>query len=482
MKRATLSLLLTLAAGALVAPAANAADPVMHFDGQMKVENVCFTATAPGAPGPSQLFGERFTDGPVTANTPVIVLVHGIASSTENWDTSPTWSVARGFAAMGYVVIAYDRLGYKRSTYSGSGTQLTTSAQRNVLHQMVGSLKTGDYNTTAAGDCNGAKTKSTLKSPTAVIVGHSAGGWIVAGYPGEYHDVAAMIQADITASSSKGTQQNEASKGGSFTNPDPAHPDYFEFFQTSQNCRDFNLYEPGVVTYAANTACTPPFLDSPYGEIAALGPMIAENDASIKMIGPTIPVMLTSGDHDSTAPPSDARADFQYYKDNCGCDVSQWIIPDTAHLFQVHKSLAEWLTRMQAWLAAKGVPASGRTAVSGGSAGSTPAPVRRAARGLSAKVTPGHDRRGPFRFRTSGRLLTYAGTTPAQACTGKVSVQVKKGTRTISTRRVSLRKDCTYRSTVTFKRAKGKLRFLARFGGNAAVRATRAKTRTARAA
>ena len=48
----------------------------------------------------------------------MIVLVHGIASSTDNWDQAPTWSVARAFAAMGYVVIAYDRLGYKRSTFA----------------------------------------------------------------------------------------------------------------------------------------------------------------------------------------------------------------------------------------------------------------------------------------------------------------------------------------------------------------------------
>ena len=480
MRRPLLSLAAAIVLGGLAAPVANAADPVMHFDGQMKVENVCFTATAPGAAGPSQLFGQRFTDGPVTSNTPVIVLVHGIASSTDNWDQAPTWSVARAFAAMGYVVIAYDRLGYKRSTFAGSGTTLTTHAQREVLHQMIGAMKTGDYATTAAGDCNGAKTQSTLKSTTQVIIGHSAGGWIVAGYPGEYHDVAAMIQTDITGSSSKGTEQNEASKGGGFT-PDPARPDYFQFFQTAQNCRDFNLYEPGVVGYAANAACTPPFLDSPYGEIADLGAMYAENDASIKMIGPTIPVMLTSGDHDSTAPPSDAKADFQYYKDNCGCDVSQWIVPDTAHLFQVHRSLAEWLTRMQAWLAAKGVPASGKASAPG----SGPAPAatrRRSARALSAKVTPSRDRRRPYRFRTSGKLLTYTGTPAAQACTGKVSVQVKHGRRTISTRRVSLRRDCTYRSTVSFKRAKGSLRFLVRFGGNQAIKPVNAKTRRARAA
>ena len=312
-----------------------------------------------------------------------------------------------------------------------------------------------------------------------MIIGHSAGGWIVAGYPGEYHDVAAMIQTDITGSSSKGTEQNEASKGGGFT-PDPARPDYFQFFQTAQNCRDFNLYEPGVVGYAANIACTPPFLDSPYGEIADLGAMYAENDASIKMIGPTIPVMLTSGDHDSTAPPSDAKADFQFYKDNCGCDVSQWIVPDTAHLFQVHRSLAEWLTRMQAWLAAKGVPPTGQARWARDRQpghGATPRGPRAEREGHAAR-----DRRRPYRFRTSGKLLTYTGTPAAQACTGKVTVQVKKGRRTISTRRVSLRKDCSYRSTVSFKKVKGSLRFLVRFGGNSAVSRTNAKTRRARAA
>jgi pimeloyl-ACP methyl ester carboxylesterase len=478
MTRALLSLAAVLS---LAAPAAaSAADPQMHFDGNMKVENVCFSATPPGDSAPSQLFGQRFTDGQVTSSTPVIVLVHGIASSAENWDFSPTWSVARAFASMGYVVISYDRLGYRRSTYSGSGYSLTTHTQRDVLHQMIGELKTGDYATTAAGDCNGAKAKSTLKSPTAVIVGHSAGGWIVAGYPGEYHDVAAMIQTDITGSSSQGDGSEPKSQGGGFT-PDPNKPDYFQFFQTTQNCLDFNVYAPGQVKYAVDIACKPPFLDSPYGEIADLGAMYAENDASIKQIGPGTPVLLTSGDHDSTAPPSAARADFQYYKDNCGCDVSQWIVPNTAHLFMVHTSLEPWLAYVQNWLAGHGIAPARAAGGGSGGGGSEPAARRRAARGLTANVTPRRDRRRPYRFRTSGKLLTYTGT-PASACSGKVSVQVKHGARTISTRRVSLRKDCTYRSTVAFKRAKGTLRFLVRFGGNTAVRPVRAKTRTARAA
>ena len=97
---------------------------------------------------PSLLYGQRFTDGPTSGATPAIVLVHGIASSTENWDFSPTWSVARALASAGYVVFSYDRLGYANSSYygqPGGGYTLTTQAHRAMLHDVVGDVKTGGY-------------------------------------------------------------------------------------------------------------------------------------------------------------------------------------------------------------------------------------------------------------------------------------------------------------------------------------------------
>jgi pimeloyl-ACP methyl ester carboxylesterase len=79
--------------------------------------------------------------------------------------------------------------------------------------------------------------------------------------------------------------------------------------------------------------------------------MYAENDVAITQIGPGTPVLLTSGDHDTTAPPSAARADFAYYQAHCGCDVAQTILPATGHLFQVHASLAGWVRNVVSWLA-----------------------------------------------------------------------------------------------------------------------------------
>jgi pimeloyl-ACP methyl ester carboxylesterase len=375
--RTQLRVAVALATGlalAIVSPAANAfslnvtgpADaPRMVFNRQMKVISVCLPVTNP-AGGRSLLYGQRFTDGTVTPSTPAIVLVHGIASSTEDWDFSPTWSAARALASAGYVVFSYDRLGYANSSYFGQpagGFTLTTSAHRSMLHDVVGDVKTSNYGITATGNCSGATTPGNTENRSVVIVGHSAGGWVVAGYPGEYHDVAAMIQTDISGSAggSSTSPLGGSSSGGGFT-PDPSHPDYFEFFQSTQACLDFNTFTPGVVQYVAKIACTPPFLDSPYGDIADLPAMYAQNDAEIAMIDPSIPVLLTSGQDDTTDPPASADADYDYYKAHCGCDVTQLLLPDTAHLFMVHRSLSMWVDYVVNWLTSHGIagtPTSG---------------------------------------------------------------------------------------------------------------------------
>ena len=125
--------------------------PEMVFNNKMKVVSVCLPVTNPTG-GQSVLYGQRFTDGATSPLTPAIVLVHGIASSTEDWDFSPTWSVARALASAGYVVFSYDRLGYAKSSYysqPGGGFTLTTQAHRSMLHDVVSDVKTGGYTVTS---------------------------------------------------------------------------------------------------------------------------------------------------------------------------------------------------------------------------------------------------------------------------------------------------------------------------------------------
>ena len=99
-------------------------------------------------------------------------------------------------------------------------------------------------------------------------------------------------------------------------------------------------------------------------------------------------------------------------------------------------------------------------------------PARVNPRGISATTTPRRDRTVPFRFRTTGRVLLPARVPRSSACIGVVSVQIKRGSNTVSTRRAEVRSDCTFASTVTFadRRRLGKgsarLKVTVRFLGN----------------
>jgi hypothetical protein len=93
---------------------------------------------------------------------------------------------------------------------------------------------------------------------------------------------------------------------------------------------------------------------------------------------------------------------------------------------------------------------------------------------LTLSLSPASDLRGSRKFVASGRLTPPAGITAQDACAGigLVSVQTKVAGTTLSTRRVRLQADCTYRSKLTlrnpgrFGRAT-QLRFNVRFLGNA---------------
>ena len=165
--------------------AAAATDPV-RFDGRMQVDDVCFTVTNP-ALGQSTLYGRRYVDGPGELLTPAIVLVHGIASSTANWDFSPTWSVRpRARREEGRRLLVRPA-GLRRAT--------TSSSRRRLRPHHLGPPRHAPRRRRREErrllDDNGWRLlrtagASTMQSRTVVIVGHSAGGWIIASYPGKY--------------------------------------------------------------------------------------------------------------------------------------------------------------------------------------------------------------------------------------------------------------------------------------------------------
>lgn len=114
-----------------------------------------------------------------------------------------------------------------------------------------------------------------------------------------------------------------------------------------------------------------------------------------------------------------------------------------------------------------------------GPGGSTPVVGKVVPLGLSITAKPKRDRKLPYVFRFSGKLKPATG----KACSGKVVLTVKRGTKRVARKRVTLSSACAWKATVRFKNRKklgkrrgGTLKAKARYGGNTVMTAKSSKT------
>jgi hypothetical protein len=108
--------------------------------------------------------------------------------------------------------------------------------------------------------------------------------------------------------------------------------------------------------------------------------------------------------------------------------------------------------------------------------------VRRfAAKDMTLTLRPSRDRKKPYTFRLTGKITRPDPVSPSQGCSGTITFSAKRGTKLISTKRVTLTRTCEYKATFIFKtRAASRVRFQAKFGGNEVLSGASSKTRTAR--
>lgn len=114
------------------------------------------------------------------------------------------------------------------------------------------------------------------------------------------------------------------------------------------------------------------------------------------------------------------------------------------------------------------------------------APLRKVnVAGFTARVLRSRDRRAPYRFTVSGRVRLPAKVGNSACSGGRVSVQTRVGARSISTKRATLRSNCTYQLTVTFANRRnlgsGRLTLRVRFLGTARLNAAGPRNLSARA-
>jgi hypothetical protein len=91
--------------------------------------------------------------------------------------------------------------------------------------------------------------------------------------------------------------------------------------------------------------------------------------------------------------------------------------------------------------------------------------------GLGAKASPKTAATFPYHYRVKGKLTLPKGITTKLGCSGRITIKVTRGKKTIATIRTTITKKCTWKASVTLKNhakvpGHGKLHLTPRFGGN----------------
>ena len=154
--------------------------------------------------------------------------------------------------------------------------------------------------------------------------------------------------------------------------------------------------------------------------------------------------------------------------------MSQYILPDTGHLFMAHKSLPAWVQHVVTFLSAHHLDPS------------VVLPQTSATSDAAPRGSPSTSRRSscskfPLHFEVTGTLQLWSGMSPAQWCGGFVDVKVGATTEKPTTARTPVHKDCTFTEGihVAGKPQAGKARFLRlrfRFAGNGALQGGATRT------
>ena len=356
---------------------ASAAD---DSQGHVKTRTACFTAHVPGDPVPTSVTGTLYFDRSYTATEPVLLLLHGLASNRGVWDggvagdESPRF--ARLLAERGYVVIAIDRPGYGDSPYPNANV-LTTGNAILMEHEIVGEIRSGSYTVARADDDDDtpprcpAGDQAAFGSPTVVLIGHSAGGGQAQNYATRFHDISATV-AIGSHNATGGAAHTLADIVNRVVLPQVKAGSQFPILfgpgpmGVSTDCLSLVFYQPGAEPEVYNAICSNAAVatgTSPVHEI--VGPPVTpstRDGVNAHQVGAT-PVLLVFGDQDAVVPgpgnpfgdPDLRTKEIDFWNNNCACDVTSLVLPNTGHDAMFHLSAPTLVDEIDSWLTSRGL-------------------------------------------------------------------------------------------------------------------------------
>lgn len=313
--------------------------------------------------------GTLYAKNDYNQNTPVLLALHGFSTNRSLWDgyfagPAIAGSMAQEMAAKGYAVLAIDRPAYGDSAYDAflSGYKVSGLAQIDMMHEVVTQLKNGTYKQTA-GNCPSG-TIAPFGSNRVVMMGHSFASAITMGYATKYHDLDGIIAWGYSNQGSNPALAVQTTQN--FAVPALTLQGYGNFYAPGPNgisaqCLN-SYYLPGTDPAVYNVVCANAnLLPTPVGEVTSSTLLSQLNNAGIaaKTVGNT-KVLITFGEQDNDFPRSGTTGNLQqqeidFWMNNCGCDISSYIQPETGHNGMLHRSMPATATAFDAWLESRGL-------------------------------------------------------------------------------------------------------------------------------
>lgn len=328
---------------------------------------VCFTVHNLG--DTISVTGTLYTRPGYTQNTPVLLMLHGFSTNRSLWNgylagPAVAGSMADDMASRGYAVLAIDRPAYGNSSYSAllSGHKVSGYTQVDMMHEVVNQIKTGSYKQTT-GNCPSG-IAAPFGSSRVVMVGHSFASAIATSYATKYHDLEGIIAWGFSNQGSNPALTTQTAVN--FALPVLTLQGYANFYAPGPNgisaqCLN-SYYLPGTDPAVYNVVCANANLKpTPVGEVLSSGPIAQTNNAGIaaKTIGAT-KVLITFGEQDADFPRTGLTGNLQqseidFWSQNCSCDVSSYIQPNTGHNGMLHRSMPTTAQAFDAWLESRGL-------------------------------------------------------------------------------------------------------------------------------
>jgi pimeloyl-ACP methyl ester carboxylesterase len=269
----------------------------------------------------------------------VTVYVHGVA---EDGDTTFHLLGVRGYdyaaeeARAGHASVVIDRIGYGPSTHP-DGNDICIGADADIVHQVIGHLRAGDYGGPSFG--------------RVALAGHSAGGLIAQVEASTFRDVDALavlayedqgFRPFLLTELGKQTQRCGTAAGGYA----PTFDDRGDAVDPADNTRAALLSpnaDPRVVSAVEAAHQADPCGENPV-------PYIVSDPVQLHSV--TVPVLLVYGADDALLDPSTAELQASHFGSS---DIGIVVLPHTAHLLTLERTAPAFRSIMSSWLCAHGL-------------------------------------------------------------------------------------------------------------------------------